>query len=508
MSRYAERDFEKLEAARRQLLSLQEKNSKDEVPVLKQLADAEVSAAGDGGQSREGKFLQKKASEVGAEENKKKEESFQLPLSSSEGQSDMRGLKDQRQDLGFTEGTHDAGTTVEEKVSRTPMLPVTPVAKFAERGESSHTPPSTSGSRDSSKRHFAEDNMGDKTEEKKVKIINSSQQTGKPWERKGKIDFLMDQARALEGQVEASNNRAGLFSKGIEEARQAWDRAEQKLRTLEKMQELAVLGAEMPKIVEEIQKCKGFMKPPIGPLGSHIKLQYWLRYGASGADLRRVVEGELGSLLTSFLCDNNADQRMLNNLFQNMNLSSIPGIFTCKFTESEHNIFDNKVRLKKFHTLIDCVEISNANVFNLLVDSRNLHKVIFIPSLAEAEKLLALEATLPKNLVYARVPGFQVFPAPVFRKCRKPDDKVGALLGESKVLTLGEKAARERGREKIEEAVLKLRRARRRLEKEKEGLKALEGELGLVKLQICGLKHKDMNAGSSPPREFLCDDCK
>ena len=95
MSRYAERDFEKLEAARRQLLSLQEEHSKDEVSVLKQLADAEVSAAGDGGQSRERKFLRKKASDVGTEENTKKQESFQLPSSLSEGQSDMRGLKDQ-----------------------------------------------------------------------------------------------------------------------------------------------------------------------------------------------------------------------------------------------------------------------------------------------------------------------------------------------------------------------------------------------------------------------------
>ena len=131
MSRYAERDFEKLEAARRQLLSLQEEQSKDEVSVLKQLADTEVLAAGDGGQGREMKFLQNKASEVGTEENKMK------PSILSEGRSDIRGLKDQRQDLGFTEGTHDAGTTVEEKVSRTPMLPVTPIAKFAERGESS-----------------------------------------------------------------------------------------------------------------------------------------------------------------------------------------------------------------------------------------------------------------------------------------------------------------------------------------------------------------------------------
>ena len=79
MSRYAERDFEKLVAARRQLLSLQEEHSKDEVSVIKQLADAEVSAAGDGGQGREMKFLRNKASEVGTEENKKKEDSFQLP---------------------------------------------------------------------------------------------------------------------------------------------------------------------------------------------------------------------------------------------------------------------------------------------------------------------------------------------------------------------------------------------------------------------------------------------
>ena len=80
------------------------------------------------------------------------------------------------------------------------------------------------------------------------------------------------------------------------------------------------------------------------------------------------------------------------------------------------------------------------------------------------------------------------------------------LMGESRVLTLGEKAAREEGREKIEEALSELRRSRRKLEKE--GLKALERELGLVKLQICGLKHKDMKTGSSPSRDFLCDDCK
>jgi len=500
--RYAERDFEKLEAARRQLLSLQEGRSKDEVSVLKQLADTEASAAGDGGQGREMKFLPNKASEVGTEENKMK------PSILSEGRSDMRGLKDQRQDLGFTQGAHYAGTTVEEKVSRTPMLPVTLVAKFAKRGESSQTPPSTSGSRDSSKRHFAEDNIGGETEEKKVKLINNSQQTGKPRERKGKIDFLMDQARALEGEVEASNQRAGLLEKGIIEARQAWDGAEQKLRTLEKTQELAVFGAEMPKIVEEIQKCKGFMKPPIGPLGSHIKLKYWLRSGASGADLRRVVEGELGSLLTSFLCDSTADQQKLCKLFQNMNLRSIPQILTCKFTENKYNIFDSAVHMKKFNTLIDYVEISNANVFNGVVDSSNLHKVVFIPSLPEAEKLLSLEATVPKNLVYARVPNFKVFPAPNFRKCYKQDDIDGMLMGESRVLTLGEKAAREEGREKIEEALSELRRSRRKLEKEKEGLKALERELGLVKLQICGLKHKDMKTGSLPPRDFLCDDCK
>jgi len=499
--RYAERDFEKLEAARRQLLSLQEEQSKDEVSVLKQLADTEVLAAGDGGQGREMKFLQNKASEVGTEENKMK------PSILSEGRSDIRGLKDQRQDLGFTEGAHYAGTTVEEKVSRTPMLPVTPIAKFADRGESSQTPPSTSSSRDCSKRHFAEDNMGGETEEKKVKLINNGQQTGKPWEKR-KMDLLMYKARALEGQVEASNNRAGLLKKGIVKAEQAWEGAKQKLRTLEKMQELAVFGTEMPKIVEEIQKCKGFMKPPIGPLGSYIKMKYWLRSGRSGADLRRAVEGELGNLLTCFLCDNSADQQKLYKLLQNMNLSSIPQILTCKFTENKHNIFDSVVHMNKFNTLIDCVEISNANVFNRVVNSSNLHKVVFIPSLPEAEKLLSLEATVPKNLVYARVPGFKVFPAPDFRKCRKLDDKVGTLMGESRVLTLGEKAAREKGRDKIEEALSELRRAHRKLEKEKEGLKALEGELGLVKLQICGLKHKDMKTGSSPPRDFLCDDCK
>merc|ERR1712212_1342686 len=71
---------------------------------------------------------------------------------------------------------------------------------------------------------------------------------------------------------------------------------------------LEAFGAQMPKIVEGIRKCRGFTYAPIGPLGAHINM-------VEGADEKpaRAVEGELGGLVSCFLCDNSADQQTLYN---------------------------------------------------------------------------------------------------------------------------------------------------------------------------------------------------
>ena len=223
---------------------------------------------------------------------------------------------------------------------------------------------------------------------------------GKSGKRKGKIDTLMEQARALEIHIESTNNDSARVRENIKEAKVALQKVERELWTLEGLvysskkevqalkadgnNRLAAFGAQMPKIVEEIRKFggpRGFVKAPIGPLGAHINL-------VEGSDekLAKAVEGELGGLVSCFLCDNSADQHKLFNLFQKMKLRNIPPIFTCKFTDVKHNVTASKVQNGKYKTLIDCVDIADANVFNRVVDSCNLEKMLFIPIEANAKR--------------------------------------------------------------------------------------------------------------------------
>lgn len=64
-----------------------------------------------------------------------------------------------------------------------------------------------------------------------------------------------------------------------------------------------------------------------------------------------------------------------------------------QIVSSRHNIEPSKVRCQ-YRTLIDCVDIEDTNVFNRVVDSCALERIIFIPSEQEAQNLLKNTATV------------------------------------------------------------------------------------------------------------------
>ena len=87
----------------------------------------------------------------------------------------------------------------------------------------------------------------------------------------------------------------------------------------------------------------------------------------------------------------------------------------------------NKVRSDQYKTLIDCVDIEDTNVFNRLIDSFSLERILFIPSEGEAQTLLSSTQTVPKNLLHAVVPNYQYYPAPNYRSYYKQDKTRGVL---------------------------------------------------------------------------------
>jgi len=340
--------------------------------------------------------------------------------------------------------------------------------------------------------------------------------------RKGKIDTLMEQVRALEAQMET----AAQVRENMREAELALQRKEGELQTLRGLVDsserevqalkatgnhrLAAFGAQMPKIVEEIRKCKEFTKPPIGPLGAHINM-------VDGADeqLTRAVEAVLGELVSCFLCDNSADHSTLDNLFQKMQLPSIPLILTWKFSDVKCNFpATTKVQHDRYKTLGDCVDIADANVFNRVFLGRLLNRVLFIPTEAEAQRLLSEVTTVPENLFFAKVPNYEYYPAPNYFSIFKQDQTRGVLMESSKVMIakreeqlVSEKAAVARVEPKVAEANAQRRRLEKQIREQVNQLKGVQDQLRLVKGQICELKNKEAR-DVAVPEDYLCDDCR
>ena len=258
---------------------------------------------------------------------------------------------------------------------------------------------------------------------------------------------------------------------------------------------LVAFGALMPKIAEEIRKFKGFTKMPIGPLGAHITM-------VEGADekLARAVEGELGGLVCSFLCDNSADQRTLFNLFQKMQLRSIPPIFTCNFTDVKHNISTSKVQHARYLTLVDCVDIADATVFNRVIDSCSLERVLFIPTEAEAQGLLSSVNTVPRNLLHANVPNYQYYPAPNYRSYFKQDQTRGVLKASmEEVIAKREEqlvsalASVTDAEENVAEANAKRKRFEGKLKDEENQVRRVQDQVRRVNAQIMELRNEEEN---------------
>ena len=186
---------------------------------------------------------------------------------------------------------------------------------------------------------------------------------------------------------------------------------------------LAAFGDWMPDVVRDINNNRRFKARPIGPLGLHIKVKE-----GTPESIVKTLDNELKGLVHAFLVTCSADQQELFKIFQNRRVPNKPAIFTSSFTNHRHNIDAGRVYTDQFQVLIDHLEVEDVNVYNRIVDSAKLERILYISRESDAQAVLSEESQVPKNTEYACVANsYHYFPAPSYRSYPY-DEKTTGLL--------------------------------------------------------------------------------
>merc|ERR1719412_483463 len=129
-----------------------------------------------------------------------------------------------------------------------------------------------------------------------------------------------------------------------------------------------------------------------------------------------LIEFELKSLFKDFLVDNNKDFVTLSNLATKSKIPLLNNITIVSFTNQYEDISQGKCQHNQHPTVIDLLHIENPNVFNHVISTRHLEKVLLTRSLEEAETLLKSVETVPRNCLRALTSDYRwVNPAPNYR---------------------------------------------------------------------------------------------
>merc|ERR1712142_347877 len=179
--------------------------------------------------------------------------------------------------------------------------------------------------------------------------------------------------------------------------------------------------------------------------------------------------------------------------------------FTCPFTENRHDIRSNRVNTRMFPVLIDYLEIEDPNVFNRVVDSGSLERILFIPTTGEAEEVLSREDLVPKNTLHATVANsYQYYPAPNYRSYYKEDRSKGLLKANVDELVAqmeNQLAVDEQKEREVEKAIKEANNEKnkhdKQIEVEETKLRKIRDAMKAKNNEILNLKNEDEN--EAPP---------
>ncbi|TRY73305.1 hypothetical protein TCAL_02244 [Tigriopus californicus] len=250
-----------------------------------------------------------------------------------------------------------------------------------------------------------------------VKIVN---------ERTRRIETLAQQVSTWHDQVKATeghlfnqvNNQERLQGQLLEAKAVSSNKnrsLEVKEKELKQMREsgnskLLALGSNMPTLIGMIQRSKSkFGQMPVGPLGSMINFKPEV-----SDEVKIIVENELRTLFSAFVVNSFKDKTILQAL---MKSAKVQGqVITTKFMPEKYELTHGSCQHDKHRNLLSFLDIPNAVAFNVVVDQRRLEQILLFEHDCEAQQLLKLPRTVPKNCLYGlTMSKNQFFPAPAYR---------------------------------------------------------------------------------------------
>ncbi len=172
-------------------------------------------------------------------------------------------------------------------------------------------------------------------------------------------------------------------------------------------------GQATERLVNAIEKAvlaKKFQKPPIGPVGCHIRLT---DEATSNKAISQLLELEIQSVrIRSFIVDNDADYTVLDGLMQehfhgNDRGSRQPRIYTRDLGQQRYDVARHGVQSPNpgVKTMLSYLKFTNDDVFNLIVDEVRPESIL-VCSQALVQQLFSSKSRVPRNTKCAITPDF------------------------------------------------------------------------------------------------------
>ncbi|CAF4928884.1 unnamed protein product, partial [Rotaria sp. Silwood1] len=142
-----------------------------------------------------------------------------------------------------------------------------------------------------------------------------------------------------------------------------------------------VYGAWISDCLRAIENENRFHKKPIGPIGRHIRC----------IDPRwsYAVEKHLAPIMSSFICTDVHDERILLELFGFYSRGYRPTIFVMKYPERVHDISGTLERVRRANLLsiYQVLKIDNITVECALIDFKQIEATILLEDLQDAKRI-------------------------------------------------------------------------------------------------------------------------
>jgi structural maintenance of chromosomes protein 6 len=132
----------------------------------------------------------------------------------------------------------------------------------------------------------------------------------------------------------------------------------------------------MPKVIAELKSLfeqRKFKDMPIGPIGMYvdpIEFKWAL-----------AIEKCLGGLMSSFICSNYEDERLLQQVLAR-NIRAVyrrPRVIVTDFNVQLYDVSNNRPVTNKYPTVLDMLSIKKAVVANTLIDQRRIETILLLP---------------------------------------------------------------------------------------------------------------------------------